>query len=421
MSDRVRMAEQGLGELPYADAPGRASRLAWEERWREERRRLSHQALHAERMEAVGRLAGGIAHDFNNLLMGILGCVRIAEDTLPEDAAARRLLHEVRGAAERGAGLTRDLLLFSRRAPGEPVPLRLSCLLAELEPEITRLAGERITVQRRSSASEGSVIADRFQLETLVTQLCANACAAMPNGGLLEIGIDDIHVRLDELRRDGLPSGSWVRLSVRDTGCGMDESTRAKVYEPFFTTKGEGSTGLGLSIVYGIMKQLAGFIRIDSEEGRGTRFELYFPKNTDAEGDEVMPQAIADGTADGETILVVEDDPLVRMTVQHFLITVGYHVLEAGASDEALRLGAEHDGPIHLLVTDMVLPGMSGRDLARELRRSRPELKVVFMSAYPNDMLIEQKRLEPGVPSIEKPFTEDTLVATVQEVLRRED
>jgi PAS domain S-box-containing protein len=383
-----------------------------------ERKRLEEQFRQAQKMEAVGRLASGIAHDFNNLLAGVIGCANMARKSLPAEASSAELIDEIRGAAERGASLTRQLLNFSRQRPSEARPVELNGVVKSAVSILRQVLGEDIELALELCASGAPVFGDPSKLEQILMNLAINARDAMQRGGRLRIVTADIE--LTHATRVGrLAAGSYVRLSVEDTGGGIDPAIRERIFEPFFTTKpvGEG-TGLGLYTVYAIVDQLGGVIDFESEVGQGTSFRVLLPRREAS----AAPRAAASTNAPPRAehapavVLVVEDERLIRLSLAHTLKSRGYTVLTADSSSEAERVAGEHRGPIDLLLTDMVLPGLSGRELADRLRAWRPTLRVIYMSAYPADVLVRQGRLEPGLWTLEKPFTEESLDAALRTV-----
>jgi PAS domain S-box-containing protein len=382
-----------------------------------EARLLEEEFRQSQKLEAVGRLAGGIAHDFNNLLMGILGCCRSAkQDRSPAH------LEEIEKAAERGARLTRQLLMFSRRRIESPRPMFLGDAIRDTERMIRQLVGEDIAMHIDVEPGVGPVLADAGAIEQVLMNLVVNARDAMPNGGELSIRIAETVCSRDDtgVLLQG-KDGPHVVLIVSDTGCGMDEDTKARVFEPFFTTKPEGEgTGLGLASVYGIIGHLGGHIHLDSAVGVGTEIRIHLPRSEVAPEDGSARSATqsAPAAGGGETVLLVEDERLVRASVRQILKQLGYQVVDAPNPSEALERCAELERDPDLLLTDMVMPGgMSGSDLARELTRQRPGLRTVFMSAYPAELLVEQGRIDAGQPTLEKPFDEEQLATVVRRVL----
>ncbi|MBX6363074.1 MAG: PAS domain S-box protein [Gemmatimonadetes bacterium] len=384
-----------------------------------ERKRLEAQFRQAQKMEAVGQLAGGVAHDFNNVLTVIAGYTGILLADLPADAPARADVAEIQAAAERAATLTRQLLAFSRRQLLQPRPLDLNALTADLEKMLRRVLPADIQFETRLDPALGSVHADPGQIEQVLMNLVVNARDAMPDGGRLTIETANVELAEGQapLHWEARP-GHYVMLAVSDTGHGMDEDVQAHIFEPFFTTKEKGKgTGLGLSTAYGIVKQSGGFISVYSEPGHGTVFKVYLPR-VDAEA---LPDSRADLTGavtrGCETILLAEDEAPVRATVRRILERAGYTVLEAATGREALELCARGTPAIDLLVTDMVMPDMNGRDLAARFRERYPRAATLFMSGYTEDDVQRQGVLGAGVVFVEKPFTPQALTAKVREAL----
>ena len=381
-----------------------------------ERRRLEERLNQAEKMEAIGRLAGGVAHDFNNLLTVISGYAEIllARPQTPGDEQLREIAH----AAEQAAALTRQLLAFSRRQVLHPRLLQLNEIVAGMEPMVRRIIGDDVNVGVRLADELPPVEADRAQLERVILNLAANARDAMPHGGRLTI--ETAAVELDEdyvaSRGDGTP-GSNVLLAVSDTGVGMSEEVQRHLFEPFFTTKAPGAgTGLGLSTVFGVVKQSGGSIYVYSEEGRGTTFKIYLPAAT---GDADVAQADGDAARErgSETVMLVEDDESVRNLVRVMLETKGYRVLAASCADEAERLCAERPDGVDLLLTDVVMPEVNGRALAERLAGLCPSMRVLFMSGYSDEAVYRHGEISPNAAFIEKPFTDRTLARKVRDVL----
>ncbi len=372
----------------------------------------------SQKMEAVGQLAGGIAHDFNNLLGVIMGYCELLEERIAPDDATRRMVAQIRNAGTRGAALTRQLLAFSRRQVLRPLVLDLNGLVIGMEAMLRRLIGEHIEIATSLLPDLGRVRADPSQIEQILMNLAVNARDAMPNGGT--ITIETTNVALDDSQARQHPEvkpGSYVMLSMSDTGVGMDSETQARIFEPFFTTKQVGKgTGLGLSTVYGIVKQSSGYIYAYSELGRGTTFKVYLPcVAAEAEipaREETLP--IRGGQ---ETILLVEDNAPLRELAREMLEKLGYAVLDAGRPSEAILTARQHEGPIALLITDMVMPEVNGRVLAKTLRAIRPEMKVLYTSGYADETIVEEYELEAGCPLLEKPFTRDALATRVRELL----
>jgi PAS domain S-box-containing protein len=391
-------------------------------------KRLQQQFFQAQKMEAVGRLAGGVAHDFNNLLTAILGSNDLLVETLPADHPGREEALETRKAALRAADLTRQLLAFSRQQVMAQRVLSLNDVVADMDRMLRRLLGEDIDLRTLLRDDVGAVRADSGQLEQVVMNLAVNARDAMPTGGTLTI--ETANMSLDEtyaMEHSGVVPGAYVMLAVSDTGTGMDAATKTQVFEPFFTTKPKGKgTGLGLATVYGIVKQSGGYIWVYSEPGQGTTFKIYLPR-VDAPIDAPVAAAITTGSLRGsETILVVEDQEQVRRLTSRMLEARGYRVLVAASGDAALRLveqlearpvgegAVEH---IELLVTDVVMPGMSGREVALLLAPAHPQMKVLYVSGYPDESVVHHGVLEPGAAFLQKPFTAEALARKVREVL----
>ncbi len=387
-----------------------------------EQKELEEQFRQAQKMESVGRLAGGVAHDFNNVLTVITGYSELLLHRYGgEDGPLRRYLEEINQAGIRAAGLTRQLLAFSRQQVLEPKVVDLSALLVNLEKMLRHLIGEDIDLVTRLQPELSRVKIDPGQFEQVIMNLVVNARDAMPQGG--ELTIETATVELgdeDDVRRQlEMSPGSYVMLTVSDTGTGMDKKTMAKIFDPFFTTKEEGKgTGLGLSTVHGIIKQSGGHIRVYSEPGRGTAFKIYLPQieeTLDASRPELVSVESFQGT---ETILLVEDETAVRALVREVLQRYGYTVLEAEHGVEALQVGEQHLAPIHLLLTDVVLSGgISGPDLAERLTSLRPKVKTLYMSGYTHNATAHHRLLESHAACIQKPFTPDALAGKVRAVL----
>jgi PAS domain S-box-containing protein len=381
-------------------------------------RALEAQLRHAQKMEAVGRLAGGVAHDFNNLLTVITGRSQLLLLKLQPDSPLRRDVELVEETAHRASALTRQLLAFSRKQLVQPRVVDLNEVVRGMETMLSRLIGEDITLATHLDPTAGCVRADPAQLEQMIVNLAVNARDAMPLGGRLTL--ETSFVRLDDgfARQNlGLRPGPHVRLVVRDTGVGMDSLIKTHLFEPFFTTKGPGKgTGLGLATVYGIVTQSGGAIRVDSEPGQGATFTIDFPR-VDAPADLRDPGIPAAAPQGSETVLLVEDEPAVRGLARDILHQQGYTVLEAADGDEALRVGREHGGPIHLLVTDVVMPQMGGRELSDRLKAGRREIKVLYVSGYTDDAILHQGVSETGTAFLPKPFSPSALAHKVREVL----
>jgi PAS domain S-box-containing protein len=384
-----------------------------------DRRRLEEQIRQAQKMEAIGRLAGGVAHDFNNLLTVISGYTDMALKSLRRDDPTREILEEVHKAGNRAAALTRQLLAFSRKQVLMPVVLDLNELVRELEKMLVRLIGEDIDLAIRPAPRLWPVRVDAGQMEQVVMNLVVNARDAMPEGGKLTIETSNVTLGDEYASKHAeARAGDHVLLAVTDSGTGMDEATRARIFEPFFTTKGpDRGTGLGLATVYGIVKQSGGHIAVYSEPGRGTCFKIYLPSAKSPAA--ASGQAASGGPAlqGSETVLLVEDEPAVRALARTALKQRGYQVLEAGNGAEAMRIAGQFAEPIHLLATDVVMPNMSGRELAERLVPLRPEMKVLFLSGYMDDAIVRHGLLESTAAFLHKPYTPQTLAAKVREVL----
>lgn len=388
-----------------------------------ERRRLEDQFRQAQKMEAIGQLAGGVAHDFNNLLTIITGYSEIVLSRLQAENALRPLIQEIRAAGERAAGLTRQLLAFSRKQILSPVILDLNALVKDMDKMLRRMIGEDIALAIELSPDLERVKADPGQLEQVIMNLVVNARDAMPGGGSLTIRTGNAgpgHPCTKKCREEGT-SGPCVVLEVQDTGCGMDEATRARIFEPFFTTKAEGKgTGLGLATVYGIVKQSGGHIEVESAPGQGTTFRIFLPpvqEATPAGKSESGLFPLRKGT---ETVLLVEDQDEVRSLGCLGLRATGYTVLEARDGVEALEVAGRHPGRIHLLVTDVIMPRMGGPELAQQLSSSRPGLKTLFLSGYTTHPMLPKGLTADNTNFLQKPFTATVLARKVQALLDAE-
>jgi len=384
-----------------------------------ERRRLEEQLLQAQKMEAVGRLAGGIAHDFNNLLTAVSGYTELLLGRLPEGDAGREHALEIRHAGQRAAALTQQLLAFSRRQVLEPRVLDLNTVISDMEKMLRRVIGEDVELTASLDQSLWRTRADPSQIEQAILNLVVNARDAMPRGGRLTI--ETANVELDENYGDRYASfkpGPHVMLAVSDTGVGMNAELQARLFEPFFTTKELGKgTGLGLSTTYGIVKQSGGSIWVYSEPGQGTTFKIYLPRSEDPLDRREIPAPTPIPRPGTERVLLVEDEPEVRRLVERLLTMQGYSVLAAPGPTEALAAARAGDGPIDVLVTDVVMPGMNGRELARALATRVPGLRVLYMSGYTDAAITQHGILEPGTAFLSKPFTPDALARKLREVL----
>ena len=391
-----------------------------ERRRAEEALRKSEEQLRQwQRVEAIGRLAGGVAHDFNNLLMTIKGCSELLLGELDPRDSRREEVEEIRKAAERATALTRQLLAFGRRQVLQPQVLDLNEVVANMDRMLQRLIGEDIQLLTVLDPELWPVKVDPGQIEQVIMNLAVNARDAMRGGGKLTI--ETANVVLDEnyaRRHVSVKPGPCVMLAVTDNGCGMDKETQSHLFEPFFTTKAKGEgTGLGLSTVYGIVKQSGGNIWAYSESGLGTTFKIYLPRVEEAVKTYKPKLAPTVSPGGSETILLVEDEEAVRAIVRKILQNKGYTVLEAHHGHEALRICKDHQGPIHLMVTDVVMPHMSGRELAEHLTSLRPELRVLFMSGYPDNAIVHHGVLGAGTSFLQKPFTLRALECKVRDLL----
>lgn len=383
----------------------------------EERARLEAQLRQAQKMEALGQLAGGVAHDFNNLLTAILGHVELAQEQAERGSMVAVALEQIGRAGQRAAALTRQLLAFSRRQPVRPELLNPNRVVEEMELMLRRLLGETITLELRLSAT-GYVRADAGHLEQVVMNLVVNARDAMPEGGRLTIETADALIESPGALPNDPPPGAYVVCAVADTGVGMDAATLDRLFEPFFTTKPPGrGTGLGLSTVYGIVKQAGGHVRVASDVGQGTTFRVFLPRVELPDRPPAPPAPLRPVHSAERTVLVCEDEEPVRALACEILRRGGYRVIASGSGAEATRGAAAHDGPVHLLVSDMILPDGDGRHVAATLRRRYPDLRVLFISGYTADVIERHGELEPDVEFLEKPFTPSQLLQRVRALL----
>jgi PAS domain S-box-containing protein len=386
-----------------------------------ERRALEQQLRQSQKMEAVGRLAGGIAHDFNNLLMVISGYSEFLLDRLGPEPALRAPAQEIASAAGRATSLTRQLLAFSRKQMMAPKVLDLNGIVTENLKMLTRVIGEDIDLVMVPAAGLGAVRADAGQIEQVIMNLAVNARDAMPSGGKLTIETSNVSLDDDYARFHApLRAGDYVMLAISDNGLGMDSETQSHIFEPFFTTKGPKGTGLGLSTVYGIVKQSGGYIWVYSEPGRGTTFKIYLPRVAErAESPALVVSSAESAAAEPgtETILLVEDEANLRYLARQFLEKQGYRVIEAADGVVAMQIAVAHEGVIHLLLTDVIMPGMNGRELAQRMSEIRPNTKVLYMSGYTENVIGHNGTLDAGVRLLQKPFTLRDLKSKVREVL----
>jgi PAS domain S-box-containing protein len=398
-----------------AGAPDRAAGIVMD---MTERRTLEEQLRQSQKMDAIGQLAGGIAHDFNNILMAILGNADLALDELSPTDRRRSYLEEIRTAGRDAARLTQQLLAFSRRQVLQPQVMRLGEIIDGITPMLRRLLGETIDL-RTEIADHGRIEADAGQMQQVIVNLAVNARDAMPDGGRLTIATADITLDDGYMRHHSrVDPGPYVRLTVSDTGHGMTAAVKERIFEPFFTTKPHGrGTGLGLATVHGVVEQSSGYITVDSRVGHGTTFLLYLPHAVEAPVEAAAVPAKVVPLKGSETILLVEDDAMVRSFVQKALQRLGYLVHVMADSRQAIEFGQAHDGPLHAIVTDVVLTDMNGREMAVHVRQDHPEAKVLFMSGYTDEAIVRHGVLEPGTWFLQKPFTADTLARKLREVL----
>ena len=388
-----------------------------------ETRTLELQLRHAQKMEAIGRLAGGIAHDFNNLLMVISGYVEFLLERLGPDPRLRGPAQEISNATERATSLTRQLLAFSRKQLLAPKLLDLNELVAENLKMLTRMIGEDIDLVMVPGPALGAVRADPGQIDQVIMNLAVNARDAMPQGGKLTIETANVTLSESFARTHApLTPGDYIMLAISDTGVGMDNETQARIFEPFFTTKGIKGTGLGLSTVYGIVKQSGGFIFVDSKPQRGTSFRAYFPRVDGREDAAAAQDSLGLPRADRgqETILLVEDETNLRRLARQYLETQGYKILEAEDGAAALQIVAGHKGAIDLLLTDVIMPGANGRELAAQITQLLPNIRVLYMSGYAENAIGQDGTLDPGINLLQKPFSLPALKDRVREVLDSE-
>ena len=384
-----------------------------------QRKKLEEQLLHAQKMEAVGRLAGGVAHDFNNMLTVISGYNRMILDELSTLDPLRGYAEEILKAADRAAALTNQLLAFSRRQIMQPRVINVNAVLVQTQKMLRRLIGEDIELILNLGVDVGNIKADPGHVEQAIVNLAVNARDAMPMGGHLTIETSDVVLDENYARTHmGVKPGAFTMVAVSDDGHGMDAETRRHIFEPFFTTKEKGKgTGLGLATVYGIIKQAGGDIWVYSEPGQGTTFKLYFPRVLEALSDASAADSAPTKRSGGETILVVEDEKAVRDLTVRILQQLGYTILTASSGADALEISGAHAGHIDLLLTDVVMPNMSGRQLADQLQVSRPDTKVLFLSGYTENTVVHHGVLDAGVDFLPKPFSRENLSKKLREVL----
>ena len=381
-----------------------------------DRRTLEQQLIHSQKMEGIGRLAGGIAHDFNNILTAILGYSDIALDSVDETSPLRDDINEIRRAAERAASLTRQLLALSRRQVLKMQVVNLDTIVRGVERMLKRLIGADVLIEAQLSSGLHHVKADTGQIEQILVNLAVNARDAMPDGGTLTIETAD--VQIDTTDAAHVAAGRYVMLRVSDTGCGMGEETQARIFEPFFTTKEQGKgTGLGLATVYGAVKQLGGQVRVSSQPNRGTTFTIYLPE-TDESLEAPVQAGLLEATQVGkETVLVVKDNEHTLAFTGRVLRRAGYNIIEAATPAEALEISSHFDGPIDLVLTDMIMPGMNGSQVGDRIQAMRPQAKVLYMSGFASGRVSDGGLVEPTVALISKPFAADELLRQVRQML----
>jgi len=408
-----------LSAAPLRDMKGEPSGALFVFEDITERKSLESQLFQSQKLESIGRLAGGIAHDFNNILTIINGYSDMALSKIEKEHPVRQSIQQVRNSGEKAANLTEQLLVFSRKRALEMKPLDLNMAVTDIEKMLRRLIGEDIRMTTALEPALGTIMGDAGQIHQVIMNLALNARDAMPGGGKLILETANVDLDRNFIKRHPhVQPGPHVLLSVSDTGTGMDEETKSHIFEPFFTTKEEGKgTGLGLATVYGIVRQCGGWIWVYSELGQGTSFKLYFPR-CDAQVSESQPATVELAELRGtEKVLLAEDDPGVLSLVSSILNGLGYKVLEASTGEEAITVAEGETGPIDLLVSDIVMPGMSGYDLSRRLTQVRPTLKVLLISGYTDRTVSGADAIDPNTPFLQKPFTSVSLAAKVREVL----
>ena len=417
---RERTAELvAANEALKAEVAQRELAMQQRDSEQERARKLEEQLLLTQKMEAIGRLAGGIAHDFNNLLGVILGNAELMLTMGPADAPHIERVQQIKMAGEEAASVTRQLLAFARQQVSEPQLLDLNRVLNDLEPLLRRIVEENVQMDLVLARDLGEIKIDRSQLSQVILNLVANARDAMGKGGRLTLETGDTYLGEAYARNHlGVVPGPYVQLSVTDSGEGMDKETVSRIFEPFFTTKEKGGgSGLGLATVYGIVRQGGGHIWVYSEPGRGTTFKIYFPRITGAADGDTLRKQSEEVSNGSETILLVEDSKLLANVTRDFLVTAGYHVLVAAEASEALHVAERFQGRIHLLLTDVVMPHMNGRELSEHLVQKRPDIKVLFMSGHTAGVISQHALLADDVAFIEKPFSHDALARKIRQLL----
>jgi two-component system cell cycle sensor histidine kinase/response regulator CckA len=405
---------------PVLGEDGKVAKLVIVNRDITERRKLEDQLRQAQKMDAIGRLSGGIAHDFNNLLGIIIGYGELLEEDIPTSSPQREGVEEILKAGRKAASLTRQLLAFSRQQMQELKILDLNLVVSDVQKMLQRMIGEDIDLTTRLDSDLGKVKVDQSQVEQVILNLAVNARDAMPQGG--KLFIETANAELDEVFarqfQFAIELGAYVCLTVTDTGTGMDATTQSKIFEPFFTTKEKGKgTGLGLATVYGVVKQSGGYISVYSEVGLGTTFKIYFRRVDPVPQTEESYAPEAEFRKRSETILLVEDEAGLRNLTRNLLERLGYRVLPASHAKEALEVSRRHNNTIHLMLTDVVMPGVDGRVLAQEVIEQRPDIKVVYMSGYTGQTFGGHAILDPGTYFLMKPFTRDSLACKIREAL----
>lgn len=386
-----------------------------------ERKNLEERVQQSQKLEAIGRLAGGVAHDFNNLLTAILGYAELLLHGLPPGDPTREGLEEIKRAAERAASLTQQLLAFGRKQMLQPTVVDLNALVHETQKMLRRLIPEDIEIRLELDPDTQPVRADPTQTQQVLVNLVLNARDAMPRGGTITISTGNDELTRSQVRRlSDVRAGPYAVLTVTDTGCGMDEATLARVFEPFFTTKVQGKgTGLGLATAYGIVKQSGGHIEVESEPGQGTTFRVYLPIAEEGIPTVPVAQELTRTPVGTETVLLAEDEAAVRSLLRRTLEQKGYVVLEACNGKEALQLCREHDGPIHVLLTDVVMPHLNGPELARQVQLLHPDVRVIFLSGYADSAVLQRGLDQSQAVFVPKPFRPETIIRMVREVLDR--
>jgi PAS domain S-box-containing protein len=405
---------------PIRNAAGNVEKLVIVNRDISERRHLELQLRQSQKMDAIGRLSGGVAHDFNNLLGVIIGYSEVLQDQIKEGDRLRVCVDQILQAGKRAASLTRQLLAFSRQQVLEPKVLLLNGVVGDMEKMLRRLIGEDVQLTTKLDAKLGKVRADQGQIEQVIMNLAVNARDAMPEGG--DLSIETANTEMDEafVKRYPYPvqTGPYILLTVSDTGTGMDDVTKQRIFEPFFTTKEKGKgTGLGLSMVYGVVKQSNGYIDVFSTVGQGTTFKIYLPRIDQEPEEHTTKTALSKAFRGNESILLVEDEKNLCVLTRNLLEHYGYAVLEAESGAQALAVSRQNAGAIHLLLTDIVMPGIGGRALAQTLSRERPGIRVVYMSGYTGQTVGGQTILSPGAHFLQKPFTREDLARKIREAL----